>query len=59
MSERELEILQFLADGLKNCEIAAKLFLSEGSVRNYISSIYSKLNVENRASDVKKFRMAQ
>lgn len=55
ITPRELEVLNYLAEGLKNRDIAQKLFLSEGSVRNYISNIYSKLNVENRACAIKKF----
>ena len=48
LSERELEILKLLASGLTNTEIAARLFLSKGTVRNYISAILTKLNVEDR-----------
>jgi DNA-binding CsgD family transcriptional regulator len=42
LTEREMEVLQYLADGLDNREIADKLYLSEGTVKNYISRIYSK-----------------
>ncbi|WP_438435099.1 response regulator transcription factor [Gorillibacterium sp. sgz500922] len=49
LSEREKQVLKGLADGLSNKEIAALLFISEGTVRNYISSVYSKLDVRNRA----------
>ncbi len=55
LNQREYQVLQHLASGLKNRDIAQKLFLSEGSVRNYISSIYSKLNVQNRAAAIKLF----
>lgn len=48
LSERELEILKLLASGLTNTEIAARLFLSKGTVRNYISAILTKLDVEDR-----------
>lgn len=48
LSERELDVLKCLADGLTNSQIAERLFLSDGTVRNYISSIYSKLNVHSR-----------
>jgi|HigsolmetaAR204D_1030405.scaffolds.fasta_scaffold00130_26 DNA-binding NarL/FixJ family response regulator len=54
LSERELEVLKCLADGLSNAQIAQRLFLSEGTIRNYISSIYSKLNVHSRIEAVKK-----
>jgi len=54
LSERELDVLKCLADGLTNSQIAERLFLSDGTVRNYISSIYSKLNVHSRMEAVKK-----
>lgn len=48
LSEREVEILKLLSQGLSNPEIAARLFLSEGTVRNYVSSILAKLEVTDR-----------
>ena len=48
LSERELEILKLLASGRSNTDIAERLFLSKGTVRNYISSILTKLDVEDR-----------
>ncbi len=48
LSERELAVLRLLAHGLSNTEIAQKLFLSEGTVRNYVSAILSKLEVSDR-----------
>jgi DNA-binding NarL/FixJ family response regulator len=48
LSERELEVLRLLASGLTNTEIAQKLFLSEGTVRNYVSTIFTKLDVTDR-----------
>jgi len=48
LSERELEILHLLAQGATNRIIANKLFLAEGTVKNYISSIFAKLDVEDR-----------
>ena len=48
ISGRELEIIRLIADGLSNKEIAAQLFLSEGTVRNYLSSILDKLNLRDR-----------
>jgi DNA-binding NarL/FixJ family response regulator len=45
---REVEIAALLADGYSNSQIAAALYLSEGTVRNYISSIYEKLSVNDR-----------
>jgi DNA-binding NarL/FixJ family response regulator len=48
LSEREREVLQLLATGQSNMEIAKSLFLSEGTVKNYMSAIYSKLGVIDR-----------
>lgn len=48
LSERELAVLRLLARGLNNTEISQKLFLSEGTVRNYVSSLFSKLGVADR-----------
>ena len=48
LSERELDILRLIARGLTNADIAARLFLSEGTVRNYVSQILSKLGVTDR-----------
>jgi DNA-binding NarL/FixJ family response regulator len=48
LSEREQEILKLISHGMANAEIAQTLFLSEGTVRNYVSSILEKLDVEDR-----------
>lgn len=48
LSERELEILQVLAGGASNREIAAQLFITEGTVKNHVSNILSKLGVRDR-----------
>jgi DNA-binding NarL/FixJ family response regulator len=48
LTEREIEVLEQLAKGSSNREIARKLFLTEGTVKNYISNIYSKLEVTGR-----------
>jgi DNA-binding NarL/FixJ family response regulator len=48
LTEREMEILRLIAQGLINSEIASQLFLSEGTVKNYVSSIFSKINVSDR-----------
>lgn len=48
LSQRELDVLHLLAKGFTNNEIADQLFLSNGTVRNYISSILTKLEVDNR-----------
>lgn len=49
LTSQERQVLQLIAEGKTNREIATELFLSEGTVRNYVSSILSKLNVSNRA----------
>ncbi|MER3543121.1 MAG: DNA-binding response regulator [Chloroflexota bacterium] len=46
---QERQVLALIAEGKTNREIAQALFLGEGTVRNYVSSILSKLNVSNRA----------
>jgi DNA-binding NarL/FixJ family response regulator len=48
LSEREIEILQLLAQGLSNKQIASRLHLAEGTVKNYISNIFNKLGVSDR-----------
>jgi DNA-binding NarL/FixJ family response regulator len=48
LTERELTVLQELANGKSNREIADTLFLSEGTVKNYISTIMSKLQANDR-----------
>ncbi|MGD8190497.1 response regulator transcription factor [Brevibacillus ginsengisoli] len=56
LSEREVEVLQLLAKGLKNSEISQRLFLSEGTVKNYISNLYGKLEVKGRLEAAQKAR---
>ncbi|MCJ7518506.1 MAG: response regulator transcription factor [Anaerolineaceae bacterium] len=48
LAEREKEILKLISHGMTNAEIARNLFLSEGTVRNYVSAILEKLDVEDR-----------
>ncbi len=48
LTEKEFELICLVADGLNNKEIASKLFLSEGTVRNYISTILEKLDLRDR-----------
>lgn len=48
LNEKEFEIMQLVADGLNNKEIALSLFLSEGTVRNYVSGILEKLELRDR-----------
>lgn len=56
LTEREIEVLEELSKGAANREIARKLFLTEGTVKNYISNIYSKLEVTGRHKAVFKAR---
>lgn len=48
LTSRELEIIEAVAEGLSNKEIAAKLFLGEGTVKNYISNILDKEGLSHR-----------
>jgi len=48
LSERELVVLQYVADGLTNAEIGEKLFLSEQTIKKELSSIMQKLHLNNR-----------
>ena len=48
ISEREQEIMTLVAEGLSNKEISARLFLSEGTVRNYLSTLLEKLGLRDR-----------
>ena len=49
-SERELDIIKAVAEGLSNKEIASKLYISEGTVKNYITTILSKENLSHRTA---------
>lgn len=48
LSEREFEVLSLIAEGLSNKEISEKLFLGEGTIRNYITNILEKLELRDR-----------
>jgi DNA-binding NarL/FixJ family response regulator len=48
LTEREREILRLIANGLSNTDIAERLHLSKGTVQNYVSSIFTKLDVTDR-----------
>ena len=54
LTNQEKIILIKIKEGLSNKEIANELFLSEGTIRNYISNILTKLNCKNRTEAVKK-----
>ncbi|EKQ55473.1 MULTISPECIES: response regulator transcription factor [unclassified Clostridium] len=48
LTEREIEICQLLSDGYTNSQIAEFLYISEGTVKNYISTIYDKTGIKDR-----------
>jgi LuxR family transcriptional regulator of csgAB operon len=52
LTKRELELMGLLAIGLSNADIAAKLFLSQHTVRAHLFSIYGKLNVSSRTAAI-------
>ncbi len=52
LSEREIEVLQLIAAGLSNKEIAEKLFIAEGTAKNHVSNILGKLEARDRAQAV-------
>lgn len=49
LTPQELAVLALVAEGLTNRQIAVKLYLGEGTVRNYVSSVLAKIGVSNRA----------
>jgi len=48
ITDKELELASLVAEGLSNKEIAGKMFLSEGTIRNYLSNLLLKLNLRDR-----------
>ncbi|MER2192677.1 MAG: LuxR C-terminal-related transcriptional regulator [Solibacillus sp.] len=56
LTDREKEILTLIAEGNSNREIATKLYLSEGTVRVYISNLYQKIDVKSRSQAIKFFQ---
>jgi DNA-binding NarL/FixJ family response regulator len=58
LTERELEVLRLISQGLNNQDIAHKLFLSPKTVRNHITNIFSKLQVADRAQAIVRAREA-
>ena len=56
LTDRESQVLELVAEGKTTKEIAAELFLSAGTVRNYISTILDKLNVGNRIEAIARFK---
>ncbi|MCE5171878.1 response regulator transcription factor [Paenibacillus profundus] len=56
LTEREKEVLGLIADGKNTKEIAEQLYITTGTVRNYISVILDKLNVSNRIEAITRFK---
>lgn len=54
LSERELDVLHLLAEGLSNQEIADRLFVSLNTTKTHLSNIYSKLNVKSRTQAIRR-----
>ena len=54
LTERELEVLRALAHGLSNREVAEQLVITEGTVKNHVSSLIDKLGVRDRTQAVLK-----
>lgn len=52
LSERELEVLALIAQGLTNRQAAARLFISEATLKTHLVHIYTKLDVNDRAAAV-------
>lgn len=53
ITNREYEVLQYIAEGLSNQEIAEKLFLSESTIKTHVSNLLIKLNAKRRTEAVK------
>jgi DNA-binding NarL/FixJ family response regulator len=52
LSEREREVLDLMSEGCNNAEIAARLFISQNTVKNHVAAILEKLNADNRVQAV-------
>lgn len=51
-SDREKEVIYYMIEGLNNKQIAEKIFIGEGTVRNYVSNIYNKIGVNDRTNAI-------
>jgi DNA-binding NarL/FixJ family response regulator len=58
LTPRELEVLRLIAQGLRNREIAQKLVISEKTVGNHVSNIFTKLQVADRVQAIIRAREA-
>jgi DNA-binding NarL/FixJ family response regulator len=54
LSERELEVLALVAEGMRNSQIARKLFIAEGTVKRHLTNIYAKLGAGSRTDAVRR-----
>jgi DNA-binding NarL/FixJ family response regulator len=54
LSSRELEVLGLVADGMRNSQIAGRLYIAEGTVKRHLTNIYSKLGATSRTDAVRK-----
>lgn len=57
LTRREREILQLLAVGLSNQEMAERLFIAEGTLKRHVANVYQKLGVHNRAQAIRQFHL--
>lgn len=55
LSKREMEVLESLSRGLQYKEVAQTLFISEGTVKQHVNHIYTKLHVQNRTEAINKY----
>jgi LuxR family maltose regulon positive regulatory protein len=55
-TDRELQILRLLAGGMSNSEVAARLMLTEGTVKWHMHNVYGKLGVRNRTGALREAR---
>jgi len=56
LSEREVEVLHLIAEGLSNSQIAERLYISQGTVKRHITNLYGKLSVQSRTQAIGKAR---
>ncbi len=56
LSERELEVLRLLAEGLSNREIAARLVVAETTVKKHVNHVFDKLDVTSRTQAILRAR---
>jgi LuxR family maltose regulon positive regulatory protein len=59
LTDRELDVLRLMAEGLKYEEIAGRLFISVNTVRSHVKVIYGKLQVKNRTQAIERARRLQ